>query len=141
MPFSPPVPQERQSLALSLRVGTSLCGQSPCTQLSSCRERSLSLCRGGGIPERAAGSGCSEAGLPRPGRSMTLASSRHLNLKLFGDFLCVFVGFAFFGGFVSLGLLLISLSLSHLAASSCPQPNNLFSSRPTRVLVWIWARG
>lgn len=86
-------------------------------------------------------SGCSEAGLPRPGRSMTVASSRHLNLKLFGDFLCVFVGFAFFGGFVSLGLLLISLSLSHLAASSCPQPNNLFSSRPTRVLVWIWARG
>jgi hypothetical protein len=86
-------------------------------------------------------SGRSEAGLPRPGRSMTVAFSQHLNLKLFGDFLCVFVGFAFFGGFVSLGLLLISLSLSHLAASSCPQPNNLFSSRPTRVLVWIWAQG
>ena len=48
-------------------------------------------------------SGRSEAGLPRPGRSMTVASSRHLNLKLFGDFLCVFVGFAFCWWFCLIG--------------------------------------
>lgn len=80
-------------------------------------------------------SGRSEAGLPRPGRSMTVASSRHLNLKLFGDFFVCVCWFCILLVVLSHWVFCLFLSRFHIWQPA-PAPSQTTCSVPGQHECW-----